>query len=161
MIARRTDVAVAASSGTYLAQEWRPTGQSRQCPSLRSQDTSRHTLSIGGHENGRCRMHGGMSTGPLTAEGIERIRAARTKHGRHSQASIAKRREARAGIRTVRALVRSEATTVEEMERSLDALNEAVLVNNKYGLSSSLHRSGGRPASFCPQALRARLAVNP
>ena len=31
--------------------------------------------------NGRCRMHGGASTGPRTAEGVERIRKARTKHG--------------------------------------------------------------------------------
>jgi hypothetical protein len=70
-------------------------------------------------------MHGGCSTGPRTPEGIEHIRAARTKHGRYSLADIAKRREARAVIRTVRALLRSDATTVEEMERSLDALNEA------------------------------------
>jgi len=39
-------------------------------------------------------MHGGMSTGAKTAEGIERIRAARTKHGRYSAASIARRRAA-------------------------------------------------------------------
>ena len=31
--------------------------------------------------NGRCRMHGGKSTGPRTAEGLERLRAARTRHG--------------------------------------------------------------------------------
>ncbi len=31
--------------------------------------------------NGRCRMHGGKSTGPRTAEGLERIRQARTVHG--------------------------------------------------------------------------------
>ena len=31
--------------------------------------------------NGRCRLHGGKSTGPRTADGIERIRAARTIHG--------------------------------------------------------------------------------
>lgn len=31
--------------------------------------------------NGRCRFHGGCSTGPRTAEGRERIRAARTIHG--------------------------------------------------------------------------------
>jgi hypothetical protein len=30
---------------------------------------------------GRCRMHGGSSTGPRTAEGLERIRKARTTHG--------------------------------------------------------------------------------
>jgi hypothetical protein len=32
-------------------------------------------------ENGRCRLHGGLSTGPRTAEGLARIRAARTTHG--------------------------------------------------------------------------------
>jgi len=35
--------------------------------------------------NGRCRLHGGLSTGSKTAEGIERIRQAVTKHGRYSQ----------------------------------------------------------------------------
>ena len=30
--------------------------------------------------NGRCRMHGGKSTGPRTAEGLERPRKARLKH---------------------------------------------------------------------------------
>ena len=34
--------------------------------------------------NGRCRLHGGKSTGPRTARGIECIRAARTIHGRYS-----------------------------------------------------------------------------
>lgn len=33
--------------------------------------------------NGRCRMHGGKSTGPKTHEGIDRIRAARWKDGRY------------------------------------------------------------------------------
>ncbi len=35
--------------------------------------------------NGRCRLHGGLSTGPKTAEGIEKIRQATTKHGRYSK----------------------------------------------------------------------------
>jgi hypothetical protein len=35
--------------------------------------------------NGRCRLHGGLSTGPKTAQGIERIRRAVTKHGRYSK----------------------------------------------------------------------------
>jgi hypothetical protein len=56
--------------------------------------------------NGRCRMHGGMSTGAKTPEGIERIRAARTKHGRYSAASIARRRAARRAIRAIRELLR-------------------------------------------------------
>ena len=49
------------------------------------------------------------------AEGIDRIRAARTKHGRYSAASIARRREARQAIREIRALLRSAATTEDEM----------------------------------------------
>jgi hypothetical protein len=34
--------------------------------------------------NGRCRMHGGASTGPRTAEGLERSRRANWKHGLRS-----------------------------------------------------------------------------
>jgi len=53
-------------------------GTSCQCPAMR---------------NGRCRIHGGLSTGPKTAEGIERIRRAVTKHGRYSQAAKDERRQ--------------------------------------------------------------------
>jgi len=38
--------------------------------------------------NGRCRMHGGKSTGPRTEAGLAAIRASRTKHGRFTQAAI-------------------------------------------------------------------------
>jgi hypothetical protein len=34
--------------------------------------------------NGRCRMHGGASTGPRTLEGLARSRRARWKHGLYS-----------------------------------------------------------------------------
>src|SRR5262252_10132518 len=42
--------------------------------------------------NGRCRLHGGLSTGPKTLEGIERIRQALTKHGRYSKQAIGERK---------------------------------------------------------------------
>ncbi len=42
--------------------------------------------------NGRCRMHGGTSTGPRTAEGLARMRAAKTKHGRDTTEAVAFRR---------------------------------------------------------------------
>src|SRR3954465_7630171 len=45
--------------------------------------------------NGRCRMHGGKSTGPRTAEGLERCRKARWKHGYYSAADKAARQQAR------------------------------------------------------------------
>ena len=38
----------------------------------------------------RCRMHGGRSTGPRTAEGKARSIAAHTKHGRRSREHVEK-----------------------------------------------------------------------
>ncbi len=58
--------------------------------------------------NGRCRFHGGLSTGPRTAEGIERIRTARTKHGAYG----ADAREVRAMIRTLKHASRA---TIEDI----------------------------------------------
>ncbi len=40
----------------------------------------------------RCRMHGGASTGPRTAEGLQRLRSARTTHGRTTAAVRARDR---------------------------------------------------------------------
>ena len=42
--------------------------------------------------NGRCRMHGGASTGPRTPEGLARLRAARTRTGLHSAEMVELRR---------------------------------------------------------------------
>jgi hypothetical protein len=49
--------------------------------------------------NGRCRMHGGTSTGPRTADGLERIRAARTRHGAYGREA----REVHALVRALKA----------------------------------------------------------
>lgn len=46
-------------------------------------------------KNRRCRLHGGLSTGPKTQEGIERIRRAKWKHGRYSKAAIEDKRNLR------------------------------------------------------------------
>ena len=43
--------------------------------------------------NGRCRLHGGASTGPRTKEGLAKIAAANTTTGQHTKAKIARRRE--------------------------------------------------------------------
>src|SRR5687768_14119947 len=55
--------------------------------------------------NGRCRLHGGKSTGPRTAEGLERSRKANWKHGFYSSAAVAERRSARAQLRLLRLLL--------------------------------------------------------
>jgi hypothetical protein len=38
-------------------------------------------------DNGRCRMHGGASTGPRTQAGLAKAAAARTRHGGYSAAA--------------------------------------------------------------------------
>jgi hypothetical protein len=44
--------------------------------------------------NGRCRMHGGKSTGPRTPTGLADLAKARTTHGDHTAAQRAKYRHA-------------------------------------------------------------------
>jgi hypothetical protein len=56
--------------------------------------------------NGRCRMHGGKSTGPKTFEGLERSRRANWKHGLYSAESIAVRRHIRQLLRSSRSTLR-------------------------------------------------------
>lgn len=41
--------------------------------------------------NGRCRLHGGKSTGPRTKEGRKAIAKANTKHGWYSEQQLAMR----------------------------------------------------------------------
>jgi hypothetical protein len=56
-------------------------------------------------KNGRCKFHGGLSTGPRTPEGLERSRRARWKHGAYSQETKAILRESRRRWRELLALV--------------------------------------------------------
>ncbi len=57
--------------------------------------------------NGRCRMHGGASTGPRTPEGRARISAANTTHGFYTAESKAARRRTDTFIAETRALLAS------------------------------------------------------
>ena len=65
--------------------------------------------------NGRCKLHGGLSTGPKTTEGIERIRRAVTKHGRHTQAAKAERRYCRGLLKNCRAALAEFRDSAEEL----------------------------------------------
>jgi hypothetical protein len=55
--------------------------------------------------NGRCRMHGGASTGPRTAEGLARSKRARWKHGLYSAEARAEQQRARELLRQSRELL--------------------------------------------------------
>jgi hypothetical protein len=54
--------------------------------------------------NGRCRLHGGKSTGPRTEEGRKRMKEANTKHGLYSAEMVQARRQARDLIRESKAI---------------------------------------------------------
>ena len=43
--------------------------------------------------NGRCRLHGGLSTGARTLEGLNRISDANRKHGRCTKEKLAAKRK--------------------------------------------------------------------
>ena len=46
-------------------------------------------------KNGRCRLHGGLSTGAKTEEGKRKSAMANYKHGRYTQAAMFERRKMR------------------------------------------------------------------
>ena len=52
--------------------------------------------------NGRCRLHGGLSTGARTLEGLQRISEANLKHGRQTKDKLAAQRHAAKVGRRVR-----------------------------------------------------------
>src|SRR4029077_9803021 len=67
--------------------------------------------------NGRCKVHGGKSTGPRTPEGLERSRRANWKHGHFSREAKAERSRVRAAILTLRYLrARSKAPAVSRSD---------------------------------------------
>jgi hypothetical protein len=57
-------------------------------------------------KNGRCRLHGGKSTGARTAEGRRRIAQANLKHGYYAKAARQERRDFRAFMKRLRQQVR-------------------------------------------------------
>ena len=63
--------------------------------------------------NGRCALHGGLSTGARTLEGLQRISEANLKHGRRTKKRLAANRHSADVGRRVRAeLKRIEARLI-------------------------------------------------
>lgn len=73
--------------------------------------------------NGRCRMHGGGSRGPTTAEGRARSKVSTRTHGRRSAEHAAMRRQMRAAFVQLRDMVRATNAELRETE----ALHRAML----------------------------------
>lgn len=81
-MARATHIAVVSQNPSSLALCGARTRQGGEC---------RHAAMA----NGRCRFHGGLSTGPKTAAGLARWRAAITIHGGRSREMMEFRRRLR------------------------------------------------------------------
>ncbi len=61
--------------------------------------------------NGKCRLHGGCSTGPRTAAGLQRLREAKTRHGLYAKEALNFRRRVNQILREAKAHVRDFALT--------------------------------------------------
>jgi hypothetical protein len=79
--------------------------KARRCGALTRRQTACQCPAI--RNRRRCRLHGGMSTGPKTAAGLKWSRRARWKHGECSAAAVAERARIRALFRQARALLDS------------------------------------------------------
>ena len=74
---------------------------------MRGKDPSGDELPRAGDAQWTLPDDGGLSTGPRTANGLERSRKARYVHGRYSAERRAEQREARRQWRALRALLES------------------------------------------------------
>jgi hypothetical protein len=102
-----------------------PPGDPRNAPRCGAKTRSGKPCQAPGMANGRCRMHGGASTGPRTAEGLANSRRSRWKHGRYSASKIQNRRSAQRWVNLSRFLtgrLRYPPSQIRAMEL-LDALS--------------------------------------
>ena len=82
-----------------MATRFGPHWPGTRCLAKTRRGTLCQNPAIGGRN--RCKLHGGRSTGPRTAEGKARAMAAHTKHGRRSKAHVARVREINAELRQI------------------------------------------------------------
>ena len=86
---------IEAGKGTRFGDSW--TGQ--RCLAKTRGGSPCQKAAIAG--KGRCRLHGGASTGPRTVEGRVRIAAAHYKHGNRTKERLAENKERAAGNREI------------------------------------------------------------
>ena len=82
-----------------IATRFGPGWPGRRCGAKTRAGGACQNPAIGGRN--RCKLHGGLSTGPRTPEGKARSIAAHTKHGRRSRAHVARVKAINAELRRV------------------------------------------------------------
>jgi len=93
---------IEAGRGTRFGDSW--TGQ--RCLAKTRGGSPCQKAAIAG--KGRCRLHGGASTGPRTEEGRARIAAANFKHGNRTKERLAENRERAAVNRQIWFMLRTQ-----------------------------------------------------
>ena len=101
-IKQRHDALIEAGRGTRFGDSW--TGQ--RCLAKTRGGSPCQKAAIAG--KGRCRLHGGASTGPRTVEGRARIAAANFKHGNRTKERLAENKERAAVNRQIWFMLRTE-----------------------------------------------------
>ena len=86
---------IEAGRGTRLGASW----PGQRCHAKTRKGTPCQNPVVTGRV--RCRMHGGKSTGPRTAQGKARVAAAHTKHGQRSAAHVATLKNIHAELRRI------------------------------------------------------------
>lgn len=76
--------------------------------------------------NGRCRLHGGKSTGPKTQEGLERSKRANWRHGEHSKEALEEIKEIRKALKMLKPSKRDEAVDGNVLKDQCCELLEAL-----------------------------------
>lgn len=84
--------ATASAPSEHAARGWlrhgNQPGDFHNCARCGAKTRAGHPCRSPAMKNGRCRMHGGKSTGPRTEAGLERCRQAHRKTGRYSQVQM-------------------------------------------------------------------------
>lgn len=87
-----------------LLRNGNPQGNPNNAPRCGAKTRKGTTCRAPAMANGRCRMHGGKSTGPRTSEGLERSKKAHLKHGYYSAGSADMRKYIKQLLRENQAL---------------------------------------------------------
>jgi len=103
-VSQRSNKEAGLAPGAWLKNGNPPGDPNRtpRCGAKTRKGTACHSPAM---PNGRCRMHGGASTGPRTPEGLARSRRSRWKHGLYSAEAMARRKLARELMRQSRDLI--------------------------------------------------------
>ena len=90
-----TGVGAEPNGGSGAAGGRRPRGDPNLAPRCGAKTRAGPACQSPGMANGRCRIHGGNSTGPRTAKGLASLAAAHTKGGAYTAANRARQRYVR------------------------------------------------------------------